>query len=120
MKRPQRLLFGLAMALITHTAQSSPFLVCDPYPPDKAQPDTFLVVVGTAAPVASPAAKNPDGSVALKYDLANIGAGPKTIRVRAKNAWGESGDSLPFTFTAGAPALVGGLRLVAGESGSAQ
>lgn len=113
-------LIATLLGVVVNAGQAAPFLVCDPYPPDKAQPDTFLVVVGTAAPVASPVAKNPDGSVALKYDLANIGAGPKTIRVRAKNAWGESGDSLPFTFTAGAPALVGGLRLVAGESGSAQ
>ena len=101
------------------TTQAAPFLTCDPYPPDKAQPDTFLVLVGTAAPIASPAFRNPDGSVALRYDLAGVGAGPQTVRVRAKNAWGESADT-PFTFTAGAPGVVSGLRLVAGDSGSAQ
>lgn len=107
--------FALMMAT---TAQAAPFLTCDPYPPDKAQPDTFLVIVGTAAPIASPAFRNPDGSVMLKYDLAGVGLGLKTVKARAKNAWGESGDSNPFTFTAGAPATVGGLRLVAGDSGS--
>ncbi|MER2528046.1 MAG: hypothetical protein ABTR07_08980 [Candidatus Competibacter denitrificans] len=110
-------LLWMALMMAT-TAQAAPFLTCDPYPPDKAQPDTFLVIVGTAAPIASPAFRNPDGSVILKYDLAGVGLGLKTVKARAKNAWGESGDSNPFSFTAGAPATVGGLRLVAGDSGS--
>lgn len=111
MKRPQRLLFGLAMALITHTAQSSPFLVCDPYPATSPQPDAFLVTVGTAAPVTVPATKETDGGVILKWDLAGIGEGAKTVKVRAKSAWGESADSLPFAFMPGVPAPPGGIRI---------
>lgn len=114
-----RLLLTLMLGFALTTAQAAPFLTCDPYPADKPQPDTFLVSVGTAAPAVSPAFRNPDGSVMLKFDLAGIGAGLKTVKTRAKNAWGESADSAPFTFTAGAPATANGLRLVAGDFGSA-
>lgn len=110
------LAFALGFALTT--AQAAPFLMSDAYLPDKPQPDTFLVSVGTAAPIASPAHRNPDGSVVLKWDVGGLGIGLKSFKVRAKNAWGESAD-IPFTFTAGAPGVVSGLRLVAGDSGSA-
>ena len=106
------------LALVAlNAAQAAPFLTCDPYPPDKPQPDVFLIAIGTAAPVVSPAFKNPDGSVILKWDVGGVGTGLKAVKVRAKNAWGESAD-VPFTFTAGAPGTASGLRLVAG-AGSA-
>ncbi len=104
----------LILSAIALTANAAPFLVSDPYPVDKPQPDTFLVFIGTSTtPVTSTPVKATDGTVSLKYDLAAIGAGHKTVKVRAKNAWGESADSLPFGFTAGSPAVPGGLGLSA-------
>lgn len=115
--------FGFALGSALGIVQAAPFLTGDPYPPTAPQPDTFLITVSTTTTtpptsVTSLAVKNPDGSVVLKWDLAGVGAGLQTVRVRAKNAWGESVDSAPFTFTAGKPATASGLRLVASESGS--
>lgn len=111
MKRSHLLLFGLAIGSMAHAAQAAPFLVSDPYPPSGPQPDTFLLFVdGTAAPIVSPAVKSPDGSVTLKHDLAGL-TGQKSVKVRAKNAWGESADSAPFSFTPGAPATPGKIGL---------
>jgi hypothetical protein len=109
-----KILLVFLFGLIAATVQAAPFLVSDPYPTDKPQPDTFLVFIGTATtPVISAAVKAADGSVSLKYDLTAIGVGPKTIKVRAKNVWGESVDSDPFVFSAGNPAAPGKLGLSA-------
>lgn len=108
---------SLALCLLGVTAmsaQAAPFLVSDPYPADKPQPDTFLIFISASTtPVTSTPVKAADGSVSLKYDLAAIGSGPKTVKVRAKNAWGESADTAPFAFTAGSPMVPGGLGLSA-------
>lgn len=104
---------ALALAVLAMAGCAAPFLVSDPYPATGPQPDQFLVTVGTAAPVTVPATKNADGTAYLKWDVGSIGTGPKTVTAKAKNAWGESAASAPFSFTAGAPGAAAGLRLVA-------
>ncbi|MER2527713.1 MAG: hypothetical protein ABTR07_07285 [Candidatus Competibacter denitrificans] len=104
-------LIGTLLGVVVNAGQAAPFLVCDPYPATGPQPDAFLVTVGTAAPVTVPATKETDGGVILKWDLTGIGEGAKTVKVRAKSAWGESADSLPFAFIPGVPAPPGGIRI---------
>lgn len=82
-------LIGTLLGVVVNAVQAAPFLVCDPYPADKPQPDVFLVTVGTAPPISVPASKDANGSVALKWDLASIGTGAKTVTVKAKSAWGS-------------------------------
>lgn len=66
---------------------------------------------GSTEQVVVPATKTDQGAI-LKWDIANI-AGTKTITAVARNSWGESEASIPFTFTAGAPATPSGLTLSA-------
>lgn len=35
-------LIGTLLGVVVNAGQAAPFLVCDPYPPDKAQPDTLF------------------------------------------------------------------------------
>jgi len=111
-KNLRKLLFVLLGALCS-TATAAPFLLCDPYPSSGPQPVEFLVTVGTAPPVVVPATRQTDGSVILKWDIAGIGTGAKTVTAKARNAWGESAASAPFSFTAGTPAAPGGIGLSA-------
>jgi hypothetical protein len=104
-------LIATLLGVVVNAGQAAPFLVCDPYPADKPQPDVFLVTVGTAPPISVPASKDANGSVALKWDLASIGTGAKTVTVKAKSAWGESADSTPFSFTPGVPVTPGRIGL---------
>ena len=91
---------------------AAPFVVSDPYPPDSAQPTEFVISVsGTQSPVVVPATATPQG-VILKWDVAGM-SGSKTITAKARNPWGESAASLPFTFTAGTPAVPSGIGLSA-------
>lgn len=103
------LIASLATASLTATA--APFLVCDPYPPSGPQPTEFVIAIGTAAPITVPATRESDGDVILKWDVGTQ-TGSKTLTVKAKNAWGESAVSAPFSFVAGAPPAVAGMRLV--------
>ena len=99
-------LFALASAPI----YAAPFVVSDPYPPDAAQPTEFVITVsGTQTPVIVPATATPQG-VILKWDVA-AQEGSKTITVKARNMWGESAASLPFSFTAEKPVAPTGIGL---------
>ncbi len=111
-KNRQKLPPLVLLGALCSTANAAPFLVCDPYPSSGPQPTEFLVTVGTAAPVTVPATRQTDGSVILKRDVAGIGTGAKTVTAKAKNAWGESAASAPFSFVAGAPPAAAGMRLV--------
>lgn len=91
---------------------AAPFVVSDPYPPDAAQPTEFVISVsGQSTPVIVPATSTAQGAI-LKWDVAGI-SGSKTITAKARNAWGESAASGPFTFTAGTPAAPSGIGLSA-------
>lgn len=94
------------------TSFASPFIVSDPYPLSGAQPTEFVITIaGNADPIVIPATKTDSGAI-LKWDVAGI-SGANTITAKARNAWGESADSLPFSFTAGNPATPSGLGLSA-------
>ena len=89
---------------------AAPFVVSDPYPPDAAQPTEFVISVsGTQVPVIIPATATSQG-VIFKWDVA-AQKGSKTITVKARNPWGESAATPPFTFTAGTPAAPTGIGL---------
>lgn len=107
MKKIPALQFLLALA--SAPIYAAPFVVSDPYPPDGPQPTEFVISVsGTQTPVIIPATATPQGAI-LKWDVSGV-SGSKTITAKARNPWGESAASLPFSFTAekpGAPIGIG-------------
>ena len=99
-------------ALASMPIYAAPFVVSDPYPTSGPQPTEFVISVsGQSAPVIVPATSTAQG-VMLKWDVAGI-SGSKTITAKARNAWGESAATPPFTFTAGTPATPSGIGLSA-------
>lgn len=107
-------LVGIALMLSSVTVGASPFLTCDPYPATGQQPTEFVVTVsGVANPLVSPAV-DVTGGKALRLDLGPLNlTGAHTVTAKARNAWGESAASAPFTFTAGVPGVPGGIGLSA-------
>jgi hypothetical protein len=102
------MLFALLSA---SAAQAAPFLVCDSYPANAIQPDSFVVKVSGLPDVTVPAVKDKNGLNYLRYDVAAL-SGQKTITVHAKNAWGISAASAPFTVTAGSPPIPAGITII--------
>lgn len=101
----------ILFALITASAAASPYIVSDPYPSSAPQPTEFVITVaGQTTPIVVNAITGSEG-VYLKWDISNL-TGTKTITVKARNAWGESADSLPFVFTVGVPKTPTGIKLV--------
>ena len=99
-------------ALASAPIYAAPFIVSDPYPPDAAQPTEFVISVsGTQTPVIIPATATPQGAI-LKWDVSGV-SGSKTITAKARNPWGESAATPPFTFTAGTPGAPTGIGLSA-------
>lgn len=100
----------IAASLVSLSIQAAPFVVSDPYPSSGPQPTEFVITVsGQSAPVIVPATSTAQGTI-LKWDVSGI-TGSKTITAKARNAWGESAASGPFTFTAGTPAVPSGIGL---------
>ena len=96
--------------LVSTPIYAAPFIVSDPYPPDSAQPTEFVISVsGTQTPVIIPATATPQGAI-LKWDVSGV-SGSKTITAKARNPWGESAATPPFTFTVGPPATPSGIGL---------
>lgn len=94
----------------TGLAMSGTFLISANYANNDSKPSSFLVTVDGAAEVESAAYVNTDGTVKLRYDLKSIASGSHTITVKAKNMWGVSDASSPFSFTRqplSAPSTVG-------------
>lgn len=77
--------------------QGAPFLTCDSYPAGKNQPKKFLITIGDKTFVSTPA-KNPDGSVYLSHDLADLPDGTYRASVKAVNAQGEESPPVIFGF----------------------
>jgi hypothetical protein len=104
----------LLLGLLPFTAQAAPFLTCAPYPSTVVQPTEFVVTVsGIAAPIVTPAV-DVTGGKAMHLDLGPLNlSGNKTITAKARNGWGESAASAPFSFTAGSPATPSGFGLSA-------
>jgi hypothetical protein len=84
----------------------APFLVCDPY----SIPVNFRVQLDGGSWVEATAKTDITGTY-LYYDLAPVATGSHTIKARAYNEWGESADSLPFSFTKAVPAVPGTLKI---------
>ena len=111
-----RHLLFLALLAASGAASAAPFLTGDPYPTNvagQAVPSEFVVTIsGVANPLVTPAVPDGANAVVLKLDLGPLKlSGARTVTVKARNAWGESASSAPFAFTAGAPAVPGGLGL---------
>ena len=105
----------VAMLLFPGIALAAPFLTCDPYANTAPQPTEFVVnISGITAPIVTPAV-DVTGGKAMKLDLGPLNlVGAKTVTAKARNpAYGESANSAPFSFTAGAPASPTGLTLSA-------
>ena len=102
------------LLLASGAVSAAPFLVCDPYPATGQPPTEFVVTMtGVATPIVTPAV-DVSGGKALRLDLGPLNlSGSKTVTAKARNAWGESAASAPFTFTAGVPGVPGGLGLSA-------
>lgn len=102
----------IVFSLSALPAAAAPFLVCDPYPPNAAQPTEFVVTVsGVTNPIVTPAV-DVTGGKALRLDLGPLNlTGQRTVTAQARNAWGESASSAPFVFTAGAPLSPTGIGL---------
>lgn len=105
---------SLLLGLLPASVLAAPFLVCDPYPATGQQPTDFIVTIsGIANPVVSPAI-DVTGGKALHLDLGPLNlTGSRTVTAKARNQWGESASSSPFTFTAGVPGTPGGIGLSA-------
>ncbi len=104
--------FALALLVVSGTVSAAPFLMCDPYPTTGAYPTEFVVTIsGIANPIVTPAV-DVTGGKAMRLDLGPLGlSGAKTVTAKARNPWGESAASAPFSFTAGSPAPVTGIGL---------
>lgn len=106
----------LALFALSTSATAAPFLVCDTYPTTSAQamPTEFVVTIsGAAQPIVSPA-EAVQGGVRLHLDLGPLNlTGARTVTAKARNQWGESANSAPFSFTAGSPAPPGTIGLSA-------
>lgn len=100
----------IAAALMPLSIQAAPFVVSAPYPSSGPQPTEFVITVsGQPTPVIVPATSTEQGAI-LKWDVAGI-TGSKTITVKARNPWGESAASGPFSFVAGVPDVPSGIGL---------
>jgi hypothetical protein len=104
----------VAMLLFPGMTLASPWLICDPYPNTGPQPTEFVVnISGITAPIVTPAV-DVTGGKAMKLDLGPLNlVGAKTVTAKARSPYGESANSAPFSFTAGAPASPTGLTLSA-------
>ncbi len=94
-------LLALITMLVPSIAFGSPFLTCDPYPPED-KVDQFVVMLDGVETI-SAAVVLEDGSTVLQFDLAGIKNGAHNVQVKAKNMWGESVYSVPFDFLSGPP-----------------
>ena len=90
-------MFGLAGLLL-----ASPFLVCDFYPAGLDQftrPVSFILTGLSPNPLTTSATVNSDGTVQLRFDLANQANGTYTVTAAAVNVLGGvSPASGPFLF----------------------
>jgi hypothetical protein len=106
----------LAALLFPFAAAAAPFLTCDPYPPTGAQPTEFVVTItGVAQPIVTPAVVVTGGKT-MRLDLGPLNlTGERTFTVRARNAYGQSAESEPFTAWVGPPSVPTNFRVIAVE-----
>jgi hypothetical protein len=89
---------------LTSLVMAKPFVVCDPYPVAMSL-DGFRIQFDGGAWVDIPLTINPDGTKQIHYDLGplNLSTGNHVVKAKAYNVWGDSDESLPFSFPAGKP-----------------
>jgi hypothetical protein len=108
-------LFPFMLLIATGPVSAAPFLISSPYPTDVATqvvPTEFVVSISGLTPITTPAVPAGSNQVRLRLDLGPLElSGAKTATAKARNAWGESANSAPFSFTAGAPAVPTGIGL---------
>jgi hypothetical protein len=108
-----RKLIPLWLLFAVGPVAAAPFLTCDPYPTTGAYPTEFVVTVSGIANLIVTPAVDVAGGKTMRLDLGPLNlTGTKTVTVKARNAWGESANSAPFSFTAGSPAPVTGIGLL--------
>lgn len=92
------------LLLFGGTGFGVPYLVSDPYPNRSDKPVKFIVTINGNSETTA-AAKNPDGSVYLKYDLANCEDGAFTASVKAVDAKGVESQSASLSFKKSGPTV---------------
>jgi hypothetical protein len=80
------------LALIPGLVWAAPFLVCDPADPLEGI-TYYEIIMDSSPPIKSPAVNN-----ALHQDMASVSTGSHTVKAKACNVWGCSGEAnLNFT-----------------------
>lgn len=103
------LAFGVCMVLSSQVFAAR--IVSDVYPLTGPFPDECGYTEG-AAPLLMFAVEVVSGGVRCNITVTTVASGSHTFLVLARSAqWGDS-TKIPFTFTAGAPATPGGLRVI--------
>ncbi|HEX2966631.1 MAG TPA: hypothetical protein VHO84_12645 [Syntrophorhabdaceae bacterium] len=88
---------AICVLLFSRAVFGVPFLVSDPYPAKSDRPVKFLVTINGRTEVTEPT-RNSDGTVYLKYDLANCEDGSFTAVVKAVDAKGGESPSATLSF----------------------
>ena len=101
----------LCLAGIGTAQAAGPYLVCDPYAASVAVTSFTVFWDGTTTGISVPVLTDATGTY-IHLDLSTVTNGAHTVKIRAKNSWGESADSLPFTFTKQVPAAPLNIRIV--------
>ena len=102
----------LCLAGIGTAQAAGPYLVCDPYAASAAVTSFTVFWDGAVTGVSVPIFTDATGTY-LHLDLSTLANGAHTVKVRAKNQWGESADSLPFAFTKQVPLTPLNIRISA-------
>ena len=113
MKKTHGFTLGVVLFLVMlfpAIASASPFLVCDPFPAGSAVSSFVVFWDGSLTGVVAPVFTDATGTY-LHLDLASVANGSHTVKVRARNSWGESADSLPFTFVKLVPSAPLNIRI---------
>ena len=91
------MLIAAAITAVSTIALGAPFLVSDPYPAKDSKLSKFVVTVDGRTSD-SPPAKNPDGSLYLKYDLGDLQDGAYTITIKAVDTDGKESSQAAYSF----------------------
>lgn len=105
-------LLVLCLAGVGTAQAAGPYLVCDPYAASAAVTSFTVFWDGSTTGVTAVVFTDTTGTY-LHLDLSTLANGAHTVKVRAKNQWGESADSLPFAFTKQVPLAPLNIRISA-------
>jgi hypothetical protein len=97
MKLTRSLFIAAILTSISTYAFGAPFLVSDPYPAKDSKLSKFVVTIDGKTSDSTPA-KNPDGSLYLKYDLGGLQDGTYTITIKAVGTDGKESSPAAYSF----------------------